>query len=122
MPSTEILLAFVAAAAVFAYTPGPSTLYAAAQTIARGRRGGLMAALGIHVGGYVHVFAASFGLAALFAALPTLYTVFKFVGAAYLIYLGIRMAFPGKRAETDGRAAPRERSTRRAILNQTPGG
>ncbi len=91
MPSAELILAFLAAAAVFAYMPGPALLYTAAQTIARGRRAGLMAALGIHLGGYVHVFAAAAGLSVLFHAVPLLYLVLKLVGAAYLVWLGICM-------------------------------
>lgn len=91
MPSTELLVAFVLATSVFAYMPGPSTLYAAAQTIARGQRAGWFAALGIHLGGYVHVLAAALGLAVLFQALPVLYAILKFGGAAYLIWLGIKM-------------------------------
>ncbi|WP_299608261.1 LysE family translocator [uncultured Tateyamaria sp.] len=66
-------------------------LYATAQTLARGARGGLMAALGLHMGGYVHVIAAAFGLAILFDLVPPLYVALKFVGAAYLIWLGIQM-------------------------------
>ncbi len=90
VPSVETLIAFLLATAVFAYMPGPSTLYAAAQTIARGRRGGLMASLGIHTGGYVHVLAAAMGLAVLFDAIPVLYSAMKLAGAAYLIWLGLR--------------------------------
>jgi len=89
MPSTELLIAFLATTAVFAYIPGPAMLYAAAQTIARGRWSGLMAALGIHLGGYVHVIAAAAGLSILFHAVPTLYMIVKFAGAAYLVWLGI---------------------------------
>lgn len=93
MPSAELLVAFVLAAGIFAYMPGPALLYAAAQTIARGRRAGLLAALGLHVGGYVHVIAAAFGLAALFQLVPSLYLILKIAGAAYLIWLGLRMFF-----------------------------
>ena len=89
MPSTELLLAFLAATAVFAYMPGPAMLYAAAQTVSRGRWAGLTASLGIHLGGYVHVVAAAAGLSVLFHAVPVLYTVVKLVGAAYLVWLGI---------------------------------
>ena len=89
MPSFEILVAFVVATSIFAYMPGPSTLYAAAQTIARGRRAGWFAALGIHIGGYVHVLAAAVGLAILFQAIPILYLALKFAGAGYLIWLGV---------------------------------
>ena len=82
MPSTELLIAFFLATSIFAYMPGPSTLYAAAQTIARGKRAGWFATLGIHIGGYVHVWAAAFGLAILFKAVPVLYVGLKFGGAA----------------------------------------
>ena len=89
MPSTDHLLAFLAATLIFAVIPGPGILYTAAQTLARGRLGGLMAALGIHVGGYLHVAAAALGLAALFELVPLLYTVVKLAGALYLVILGI---------------------------------
>ena len=62
MPSADILLAFFLATSVFAYMPGPAMLYATAQTVAGGRRAGWFAALGLHLGGYVHVVAAAFGL------------------------------------------------------------
>ncbi len=91
MPSSELLIAFILATSIFAYMPGPSTLYAAAQTIARGQRAGWLAALGIHIGGYVHVLAAAFGLAILFKAVPILYVALKLGGAAYLIWLGYKM-------------------------------
>ncbi|MER9546625.1 LysE family translocator [Mesorhizobium sp. M0437] len=91
MPSTELLVAFFATAAIFAYIPGPAMLYAAAQTMARGRWSGLMAALGIHLGGYVHVFAAAVGLSVLFHAVPVLYMAVKLVGALYLIWLGVSL-------------------------------
>jgi threonine/homoserine/homoserine lactone efflux protein len=73
--------------------PGPAMLYAAAQTIAGGRRTGWLAALGIHVGGYAHVIAAALGLAVLFDAVPVLYAGVKLAGAAYLVWLGLRMIF-----------------------------
>lgn len=91
MPPIELLVAFLLATSIFAYMPGPSTLYTAAQTIARGQRAGWFAALGIHIGGYVHVLAAAFGLAILFKAVPVLYVGLKFGGAAYLIWLGYKM-------------------------------
>ena len=71
--------------------PGPATLYTTARTIAGGKRAGWLATAGIHLGGYVHVLAAAFGLAVIFKATPFLYVGLKFVGAAYLIWLGIRM-------------------------------
>lgn len=91
MPGSDLLLGFFVATAIFSYIPGPAMLYATAQTIARGKRAGWMAALGIHLGGYAHVFAAAFGLAVLFEAVPTLYMAVKLAGALYLIWLGVRL-------------------------------
>ncbi|MBN9672873.1 LysE family translocator [Labrenzia aggregata] len=89
--TTETLLAFIAATALFAYMPGPALLYTAAQTIARGKRAGFMAAAGIHLGCYVHVLAAAFGLSAIFTVVPALYFALKLAGGFYLIYLGLQM-------------------------------
>lgn len=91
MPPLEVMISFLIATTLFAYIPGPSMLYATAQTMASGRRAGLLASAGIHLGGYVHVIAAALGLAALFEAVPLLYQILKLLGAAYLIILGIRI-------------------------------
>lgn len=91
MASIEVLVAFAIATALFAYFPGPALLYTAAQTLSRGRRAGLMAALGIHVGCYAHVIAATLGLSAVFRYVPEAYTALKIAGAAYLVWLGIQM-------------------------------
>jgi threonine/homoserine/homoserine lactone efflux protein len=116
MPSTELFIAFLATTAIFAYIPGPAMLYAAAQTIARGRGAGLMASLGIHLGCYVHVIAAAAGLSVLFHAVPVLYMAVKFAGAAYLIWLGISL-FRAK-AQGDDVALPgiEPKSGRRAFF------
>lgn len=115
MTSPELFIAFLGAAAVFAFMPGPAMLYAAAQTLAQGRRAGLMATLGIHLGGYVHVILAALGLAALLAAVPALYLAVKLGGAAYLIWLGITMILTRKIGGDMPRLAPR--SPRRAFLD-----
>jgi threonine/homoserine/homoserine lactone efflux protein len=114
MPSLDLLLAFAAATAIFAYMPGPAMLYAAAQTMARGRRGGVMAVIGIHCGGYVHVLGAVFGLSALFELVPPLYLAVKLGGALYLIWLGLSLIL---RRQQDG-AAPQvaPASARRAFI------
>ncbi|USG62205.1 LysE family translocator [Sneathiella marina] len=114
MPNLEILIAFFVATAVFAYMPGPAMLYAAAQTMARGRRAGWFAALGIHVGGYAHVVAAALGLAVLFEAVPTLYVVLKIVGAAYLIWLGCKL-FMSKSPLTTNSLQIEQKGPRRAF-------
>ncbi|SFR98510.1 LysE family translocator [Yoonia litorea] len=112
MPSYELLIAFFLAASVFAYMPGPGMLYAAAQTIARGRRAGWLAAFGIHIGGYAHVAAAAFGLAILFEAVPVLYTVLKIAGAGYLIWLGLHMIFERGTIATTGSVVEAKSSKR----------
>lgn len=116
MAGPELLLSFLAATAVFAYLPGPALLYTAAQTLALGRRAGLHAALGLHLGGYVHVLAASAGLAIIFETLPYAYLALKLIGAAYLIWLGInlwRQAGTG----TGLPSLPEPASTPRTLLN-----
>lgn len=114
MPSIEILITFFVATSVFAYMPGPAMLYAAAQTIARGRRSGWMAALGIHIGGYAHVVAAAAGLALLFEIVPPLYIALKLIGAAYLIWLGLRLFLAKETAATSSLQAE-AKSPRRAF-------
>ena len=91
MGSLELLISFTVATAIFAYVPGPAIMYTMAQTMALGRRGGLMAALGLHIGGYAHVLAAAFGLSALFHYVPELFLAVKIAGAFYLIWLGVSM-------------------------------
>lgn len=91
MPSIDLLTPFFVATSIFACVPGPGMFYAAAQTIAQGHRAGWLSAVGFHIGGYVHILAAAFGLAVMLEAVPVLYAVVKFVGAAYLIWLGIRL-------------------------------
>ena len=115
MAGADVLLAFALATAVFAYFPGPALLYTVAQTLARGRRGGLMAALGIHLGGYAHVLAATLGLSALFRHVPELFLVVKIAGALYLVWLGIGMlrsgddfaTLPGAASGVPAKSVPR---------------
>jgi len=114
MASIETLLAFALAMAVFAYMPGPAILYTAAQTLARGKRAGFMAALGLHVGGYFHVFAAALGLSAALAYVPNVYAAIKLAGALYLVWLGIALI----RQRDDDEEAPvvKLKSARKAFM------
>lgn len=91
MPGIQLLTAFVLTTAAFAFIPGPAMLYAAARTMAGGRKAGLMAVLGIHIGAYAHIVAAAAGLLVLFHAVPLLYAAVKLAGAAYLVWLGISL-------------------------------
>ena len=84
---------FVVAVLLLNVTPGPDTAYIIGRSVAQGRGAGLMSALGICTGCCVHSIACAFGLTALLAASATAFTVIKFAGALYLIYLGVRLAF-----------------------------
>jgi threonine/homoserine/homoserine lactone efflux protein len=89
MLPAHLLWPFLLATFIFAAMPGPAVLYSAAQTLSHGRRFGFMTVVGIHAGGYVYVAATALGLSVLLHCVPTVYTVVKLVGAAYLVWLGV---------------------------------
>jgi len=91
LPDTPLLLAFVGASLVLALTPGPAVVYIVARTLAQGRACGLASVLGVALGNLSNAVGAALGLAALFAISSVAFTVVKWAGAAYLVYLGIRM-------------------------------
>ena len=82
---------FMSAAVILALTPGPGILYVLGRTLHGGRRVGALSALGTLVGGSAHVLAAALGLSAILMTSATAFEVLRYVGAAYLIYLGISM-------------------------------
>jgi threonine/homoserine/homoserine lactone efflux protein len=81
---------FLIAALVIALSPGPGMLYVAGRTLSGGRAEGVASCIGTGLGGLVHVAAASIGLSALIATSATAFSVLKFAGAIYLIFLGIQ--------------------------------
>jgi threonine/homoserine/homoserine lactone efflux protein len=83
--------AFFIAALVLALTPGPGIAYVVARTAAGGRGEGLASCVGTGLGGLFHVGAAALGLSLLLAQSATAFSLVKYVGAAYLVYLGIRL-------------------------------
>jgi threonine/homoserine/homoserine lactone efflux protein len=89
-PDPSNLTIFAIAAVVLLVTPGPAVLYIVARSIDQGRGAGLVSVAGVHVGTLVHVAAAAGGLSALLAASATAFTTLKYLGGAYLIYLGVR--------------------------------
>jgi threonine/homoserine/homoserine lactone efflux protein len=89
MPSGTTFVLFCAAALALIVVPGPAVTYVVAQSLDKGRRAGLVSALGIACGGLVHVAAAVAGLSALIASSASAFTVVKLVGAAYLIVIGL---------------------------------
>jgi threonine/homoserine/homoserine lactone efflux protein len=89
-PSWPLLAAFVIASLVLALTPGPAVIYVVTRTLAQGRRAGLASVVGVALGNLGNAVGAAIGLAALFAVSSLAFTVVKYAGAAYLVYLGIR--------------------------------
>ena len=90
LPEWSSLGFFVIAALVLLLTPGPAVLYIVTRSIDQGRRAGLVSVLGVHVGTLAHIFAAAAGISAVLAASATAFSVVKYLGAAYLIFIGVR--------------------------------
>src|SRR5471032_1552197 len=88
---THDLWLFVLSGFLLNITPGPDTLYIVGRSSTQGRRAGAVAALGIGAGTLVHICAAALGLSAILAASATAFAAVKFIGAAYLLYVGITL-------------------------------
>ena len=84
-------IAFLVAATILAITPGPGIAYVVARTVAGGRSEGLASCMGTGLGGMLHVLAAAVGLSLLVAQSALAFTLVKYLGAAYLVFLGVRM-------------------------------
>ncbi len=82
---------FAVSAFALSVTPGPDLAYVVGQSLANGRRAGIISAAGVAIGSCTHTVASALGLTALLAASPVLFTIVKFLGAAYLIWLGLKM-------------------------------
>lgn len=104
--------AFLIAAVVLAITPGPGIAYVVARTVAGGRSEGLASCIGTALGGLLHVLAAALGLSLLVAESALVFGLLKYLGAAYLVYLGVRLlrrqddafVLPGVKAQGAARA------------------
>ncbi|UQN07302.1 LysE family translocator [Deinococcus sp. QL22] len=90
MPELSTLALFAVAALALLIIPGPAVLYIVARSAHQGRRAGLLSVLGVQTGGLVHVLAATVGLSAIVLSSAVLFSALKYLGAAYLIYIGIR--------------------------------
>ena len=105
---------FLLAATVLAITPGPGLAYVVARTVAGGRAEGLASCCGTALGGLLHVVAAALGLSLLIAQSAMAFNLLKYLGAAYLVYLGIRMLVRGQGVDAVTPAAAL--GSRRALL------
>ncbi len=98
MLSGTLLLGFVAAALVVLVIPGPGVMYVVARSVSQGYLAGFVSALGLSAGVLAHVAAAVIGLSAILLTSATAFAIVKYLGAAYLIYLGIQMVLAGRTA------------------------
>lgn len=111
MPEPAQVSLFVAASLVLLLTPGPAVLYVVARSMNQGRMAGMMSVLGLEFGTLFHVAAAALGISAVLLSSALAFNVVKYLGAAYLIYLGIRKLLSREEAQDDEIA-------RRASLKQ----
>src|SRR5215208_4574134 len=108
MPDPSRLTLFVGAALLLLVVPGPSVLYIVTQSVSHGGRAGMASVAGITTGTLVHIAAATIGLSALLASSALAFDVVKYLGAAYLIVVGIRRLVGLERL--DGGRVARSRS------------
>ena len=111
-------LLFFAAAFVLAITPGAGIFYVLARTLAGGRREGVESSLGTFVGGLLHVTAAALGISAILAASAAAFHTVKYAGAAYLVWLGIRMIRSRNEAMPEKTEAPRGGAFRQGVFTE----
>ena len=106
MFGTQHFWLFVVSGLLLNVTPGQDTLYIVTRSVAQGRAAGLWSVLGISSGSIVHTLAAAFGLSAILATSAQAFLAVKLAGAAYLLYLGVRMLFERSRVEEGAAAVP----------------
>jgi threonine/homoserine/homoserine lactone efflux protein len=112
MPAPSTLALFALAALALIAIPGPNMVYVATRSMSEGRRSGLASALGLETGTIIHVCAAAAGLSALIASSATAFNALRYLGAAYLVYLGVKAL--RQRDTPKDAAAPRPVSLARA--------
>lgn len=109
---------FLAAALLLAATPGPGIFYVLARTLAGGRREGIQSSLGTFFGGLFHVFAAALGVSAVLAASAVAFHTVKYAGAAYLVFLGVKMIRSRNTELPVNAEAPKGSAFRQGILTE----
>ncbi|WP_028923408.1 LysE family translocator [Pseudonocardia acaciae] len=114
MPSLTTLLLFVLAGSVLVAIPGPNHIYIVTRGLSQGRAAGLASAIGVETGTLVYIAAAAAGLAALIASSALAYDAVRYLGAAYLVYLGVRTLLRYQPLTLDTAGAPQ--SLRRVFL------
>jgi len=106
MPDLTHLPLFILASAMLLLTPGPAVLYIIARSVDQGRRAGLVSVCAIEVGNLTHVMAATLGLSAILLSSALAFSIVKYLGAAYLVYLGLRKLFAREAIQANGNNHP----------------
>ena len=104
MPSGHAFAVFIPATIVLLAIPGPAVLYVITTSVEGGRRNGLLSVAGVHLGSMVHITAAVLGVSALIVSSAIAFSAVKYVGAAYLVFIGIKKFF--EKDETEPEARP----------------
>ena len=112
MPTLSHFALFIPAAVLLLIIPGPAVLYVVTRSVQQGRRAGLLSVAGLHTGTLVHITAAAVGLSALLARSAVVFSIVKYAGAAYLVFLGIATL---RRADAAEVAVEARRSNRRVF-------
>jgi len=118
MFDTHRFLLFFVAALLLAVTPGPGIFYVLARSLAGGRREGILSSFGTFVGGLFHVLAAALGVSAILAASALAFHTVKYAGAAYLVWLGIRMIRTRNAEMAVSASQPSQGAFRQGILTE----
>lgn len=95
LPDSALILSFVFSSLLLTLAPGPDIVYVAIRGLSQGWRAGLVAALGLITGIFVHITFAALGLSVVLSSSPLLFALIKFIGAAYIIYIGWQIAHSG---------------------------
>jgi threonine/homoserine/homoserine lactone efflux protein len=119
VPQVATLLTFATASLALLVIPGPAVLYVVNRSVSDGRRVGLAAVVGLQVGSMVHVLAAAVGLSAVIAASAVGFTMVKWLGVGYLVWIGVRtMTLPAVALSRDIARTSRRRALRQgAVVN-----
>jgi threonine/homoserine/homoserine lactone efflux protein len=110
MPDVSTFALFVTAALVLLIVPGPSVLYIVARSVEEGRTAGLISVLGVQTGALVHIAFAALGVSAILASSAVAFSVVKWLGAAYLVWLGLKRIFGRDDEENDVAVEPEQLS------------
>ncbi len=101
MPDINNIALFMLATITLNLTPGPDLMYVITRSVSEGKKSGIVSALGISSGTIFHIMAVSLGLSAFLLAVPTAYDIIRYIGAAYLVFIGIKVLLNKNKIDTN---------------------